>query len=346
MKAQATIEFMSTYGFMFILLGIAITAVVLLTTYVNNIQDTTCTSYSNLECNFVEFYSNITNTYSIVDISLINSQTVPVNITGISATVGSVKGTGLCSPAFLYPAQETMCEIVLPNFIQSGQVAYGIFNINAGYCNSDSYSLNSTACHYNASVYGGSFDAYPSNTEITPFVVITGRLPSSIQLESEPLIPILSSNYTLLQNGDFVSYRTQNSISYAFGSNAYIGQKYFNEKVQNFPGIISSLNTQNIACSAPYNSIFSVAYSTIQMYQGNTITVNAYATNAIQIYYKGQNSNIWTAVFNGGSWNVGNGVNSYTAQPFLNAGIYQIAVAWVKTCGEGLQAVQIGNIGA
>ncbi len=346
MKAQATVEFMSTYGFMFILLGIAITAVVLLTTYVNTIQDTTCTSYSNLECNFVEFYNNITNSYSIVDISLINSQTVPVNITGISATIGSNKGTGLCSPAFLYPAQETMCEVVFPNFVQNGQVAYGIFNINAGYCNSESYSLNSTACQYNSSVYGGSFDAYPSNTEITPFVVIAGQLPSSIRLEIEPSTPILPYNYTLLQNGDFVGYRTQNSISYAFGSGQYVGQVYFNENVQNFPGILSSLNSQNVACSSPYNSILSVAYSTFQMYQANTITVNVYATNAIQIYYKQQGGSAWTSLLNGGSWNARNGVGSYIGQTFLNPGIYQIAVEWVKTCGSGLQAVQIENVGA
>lgn len=341
-KAQATIEFMSTYGFMFLLLGIAIVAVVLITSYTNTIQNTVCTSYSNLACNFVQYYTNSTFTYSVTGFSFTNTQSVPINITSISGTIGSSNSNiGICSPSFIYPAQESMCEIVFNGLIDNAQLINGIYNISVGYCNSAAQSLNSTACIYNKTNYGGAFEAYTTNSPSMPFTVIVGQLPSSIQLETEPSTPIMPSNYTLLQNGDLVGYTTQNSLSYAFGSSLYLGSTYFGDVVQNFPGIISYLNNNGISCATPYNSILSMAYSTFYMYQSNTITINAYATNAIQVYYKNKAWNKWVAAFTGSNWNQNNAVNSYTSQNTIPSGTYQIAVAWVKTCGDGVQALQV-----
>ncbi len=275
-----------------------------------------------------------------------NSQSVPINITNIKGTMGTSTGTGACSSSFLYPAQETMCEMVFPSFTVSQQVMSGIYNISVNYCNSESLSLSFDKCIYNKTSYGGSFDVYPTNTQSTPFVVIASQIPSNTQLEPEPAIPVIPYNYSLLQNGDMVGYRTDNSISYAFSSNAYLGNTYLGNNAISFPGILSDLNSGNVACSSPYNSILSIAYSTFYMYQSNTITINAYATNAIQVYYKDQGWSNWAQAFSGSNWNQNNGVESYTVQNTITPGVYQIAVAWADTCGGGVEALQLQNIGS
>ncbi|MEM0200970.1 MAG: hypothetical protein QXD23_01025 [Candidatus Micrarchaeaceae archaeon] len=342
-KGQSTIEFMSTYGFMFLVLGIAILAIFLLTTYTNTIQDTTCNSFSNIMCNFVEYYYNTTYNYGVLQFAIENGQSTPINITNISSNVTSISSSGVCSPSFLYPAQESLCKIIFNKTYFGSQVTSGVYNINLGYCNSKVTGLNESGCIYNNSVYGGAFDVYPSNEEITPFVSIIGLLPNNIRSINELSQPTIPNNYTIIQNGDFVSYTSGNSISYALGNGAYIGNTYFGLITVPYPGLLSSLNNQNIACSSPYNSLLSISYTSFYMYDSNTISISAYATNAIQVYYKNIKWQSWVPAFTS-SWNGNSGLTQYISSNFIPSGNYELAIAQTSDCGNNLQAFKINGI--
>ncbi|MGC8479405.1 MAG: hypothetical protein ACP5M9_01920 [Candidatus Micrarchaeia archaeon] len=344
MKAQATIEFMSTYGFMFLILGIAIVAIVLITTYTNTIQSTTCTPYGGLNCNYVYYYNNQNSNYGVLELSFGNSQEVPINITSINASILNLNETGVCSPTFLYPGQESICEIPFNSLNLADQNEYGSYSVNAGYCNSNINYLNGTSCTYNTTIYKGNFYLYSSSTAVNPFVTILGVGSNTLQLNPELSIPIIPPNYTIEQNGDLVPISTYNSIIYAFGSSVYVGQNYLGANVISFPSTLSDLNNMEVSCNAPYNSLLSVSYSTFYMYQPNTISINAYATNAIQIYYKNSLWKNWAQAFTTTNWNKNNGIVEYTSQNSIPSGNYEVAVVWEQSCGSGLQAVQISNI--
>ena len=343
MKGQATIEFMSTYGFMFLILGIAIVAIFVLTTYTNSIQDTTCNTFSNVVCNYVEYYPNTTYGYGVLELAIENGQSTPINITQITSNLTNTNGVGSCSPSFLYPAQESLCKIIFSNSNIGSQVNSGVYNISLGYCNSGVMGLNQTGCIYNNSIYGGSFSVYPANQEVTPFVSIVGELPKNKQTISELSQPLIPYNYTIIQNGDFVSYTVGNSISYALGNGAYLGDMYFGLVTVPYPGILSSLNNEDIACSSPYNSLLSMSYTTFYMYQSNTITINAYANNAIQVYYKNSQWQSWIPAFSS-SWNSNSGITEYTMSNSIPKGIYQLAVVQQSSCGDSVQAFQINGV--
>ncbi len=343
MKGQATVEFMSTYGFMFLVLGIAIFAIFILTTYTNSIQDTTCNTFSNVACNFVEYYPNTTYGYGVLQLSIENGQSTPINITQISSNVSGTNGFGSCAPSFLYPAQESLCKIIFNNSNFGSQVTSGVYSINLGYCNSGVTSLNKTSCMYNSSIYGGSFSVYPANQEITPFVSIVGQLPSNKQTISELSEPLLPYNYTVVQNGDFVGFGSGNTLSYALGNGAYLGNTYFGLTTVSYPGILSSLNNENIACSSPYNSLLSMSYTSFYMYESNTITIDTYTNNAIQVYYKNSKWQSWVPAFSS-SWSSTSGVTEYTSSNLIPQGSYQLAVVQENSCGSSVQALRISGI--
>lgn len=343
MKGQATVEFMSTYGFMFLVLSIAIVAIFVLTTYTNSIQDTVCNSFSNVACNFVEYYPNTTYGYGVLQLAIENGQSTPINITQISSNVSDINGVGDCSPSFLYPAQESLCKIIFTNSNFGQQITSGVYNINLGYCNSKVTGLNESSCIYNNSIYGGSFDVYPSNDEVTPFVSIVGMLPENIQSINQLSQPIIPNNYTVVQNGDFISYTDGNSISYALGNGVYVGNTYFGLNTVSYPGILSTLNNGNTACSSPYNSLLSMSYTSFYMFKANTITINAYANNAVQVYYKNSQWQDWIPAFSS-SWNGNAGVTEYTMSNSIPQGNYQLAIVQENICGNSLQALQINGI--
>ena len=58
MKAQSSIEFLTTYSFLFLLLGIAVSIILFLSSAPVVSVPSQCTSFAGPTCNFVQLYSN------------------------------------------------------------------------------------------------------------------------------------------------------------------------------------------------------------------------------------------------------------------------------------------------
>src|SRR5271157_2438755 len=98
MRAQSAVEFLSTYGFLFAILGITVSVIAFLATSAASTVPGQCSSYAGLACNFVMLYSNTIAGYSLVTLSITNTQSVPINLTSANVTVQGASSVGACAP--------------------------------------------------------------------------------------------------------------------------------------------------------------------------------------------------------------------------------------------------------
>ena len=73
MKLQSAIEFLTTYGFVLIIIAALISLVFLVVGSARTEIPSACASFGGLDCNFLSFYSNVSSRYSVVTLSLSNS---------------------------------------------------------------------------------------------------------------------------------------------------------------------------------------------------------------------------------------------------------------------------------
>ncbi len=344
MRAQSSIEFLSTYGFVFLIIGIAIVVIFFLATYTNTVVSTQCTSFSDIACNFVNYYTGMG--YGIFSLSISNAQTAPINITGINVSIDGSAATGMCSPNFLYQGQEATCiAVITANALKSGLVE-GTYYINAGFCVSPANQISMQGCKYLDSNYSGSFQLYEAKNDTTPFSTIVAYVPGNVQLQQMPSSPYIPQNYTITQNGDFVPHRNLTGFDFAFGSWKYLGDSYVGTNVVTYPSVLSDIGSNTVPCTPPYQSVASVAYSAFYMPSSGKVSFAAYADNAIGVYYRGAGWNGWVNAFSGSGWTLNPQPNTeYTYTNTLGTGLYQIAVEHVNTCGEDLQALSVNGIG-
>lgn len=344
MRLQSAVEFISTYGFMFLILTLVIALVLFLASYNGTAPTTQCNSFSTLTCNYANFYPNVTYGHGELTLSFTNDQNTPINITSISTTLDNYTILGVCSPNFLYPGQESSCLSSIPINSITLSLHNGQYQVKAGYCNSGIAFLNSTSCIYSNVTYAGTFQVYNNPNDTTPFSVIAGLIPPSNQLPNLLSTPIMTANNLIVQNGDLVALRNLTGMGYAFGTSSFLTSSYFGMNVLPFPSVISTLNNNAITCSSPFNSLISISYSNFFIPATKTIQFKAYADNAIEIYYKLNTSTTWSSAFAGAGWTTGTPSTQSTTHS-LTAGLYQLAVAWANTCGNGVQAMSINGIG-
>ncbi len=347
MKSQSSIEFLSTYGFVFLVIGLAVAIIFFVASYNNSVVSTQCKTFGGLTCNFVGYYVNATYGYSIITVSVSNAQTSPISINSINVTVGSGSANGICAPNFLYQGQEATCVAALPVNSLQNSFQTGSYSIGAGFCVSQVNSINSQGCSYIPSNYTGSFSVYNESNDTMPFSVIVAYLPGNVQLQQEPTSPIIPSNYIMTQNGDFVPVRNNTGFKYAFGTSEYVGSGSFTGfTVLPYPSILSVLSSNSVPCSPPYQSIEDIAYSAFYMPGSSAVSFGAYSDNAIEVYYKKSTWSNWLEAFSGAGWSSGTHTSTeLEGSNTISKGYYQIAVVNVNTCGNGMQAVSVNGIG-
>ena len=346
MKSQSSIEFLSTYGFIFLVIGIAVALIFFVASYNGKITSAQCTAFGGLNCNFVGYYPNATYGYSMVTMSISNAQASPIHITSINITVDGISAEGICAPGFLYQDQEATCIAALSGNTLQTSAHTGTYSIGAGFCVSSGNDISSSGCNYLPSNYTGSFNVYSAGNDTTPFSVAVAYVPGNVQLPALPSSPTIPSNYLIVQNGDMVPSRNLTGFKYAFGTPKYLSDTYFSTNVVAYPSILSVLNSNTIPCAPPYQPVESVAYSAFYMPGSNMVSFQAYSDNAIEIYYKQSSWGNWVNAFSGKGWttlpNIGTLLSSKNT---LSAGYYQIAVDYVNVCGDGMQAVSVNGIG-
>ena len=161
MKLQSATEFLSMYGFMFLILAAAIVIIAYIALDTNALLPSHCTQFSGLNCNYMSFtYSSSTGTSTVL-ISLTNSQSVPVNVISFGVILSSATYPGSCSATYIIPGNTMTCTAVASGLsLTKGQAEQGEYVVNAGYCNSDVGDVSLLTCNFEPVTYGGSFLAY------------------------------------------------------------------------------------------------------------------------------------------------------------------------------------------
>ncbi len=359
MRAQSAVEFLSTYGFMFAILGIAIALSAFLATSASSGIPSQCNSYAGPSCNFVSLYSNLPSQYSLVTLSITNTQSVPINITNVSVSVRGAAFPGICAPQLVYPGQEATCVANATIAPSIGSQVQGSYLINAGYCNQGISSISKGGCsvpsqaNYERVSYGGSFTVSALPQQLALFSVAAAVGPANFQgmsynsfIGSSPFSnngPAIPLNFTIVQNGDWVSNVSAGTLVYSFETANNIGAPFYGRNTILFPQSTSLLGVNSIACSGSFNSTLSLASTVVYVTAPGGSSIAVTTDNAIEIFLKPAPS------LSNGNWIVGNWVSAYQGAAWgvgsfgpasvpLNAkGLYYLEVLWENTCGPGVQ---------
>ena len=344
MKLQSAVEFLSTYSFLFLILAAAISIFLIISTSTTNFFPEQCAGASGLYCHFASVYSSSTYAYSTLQLVLSDSESTPINITGAKITVNGVLSNGDCNPTLVFPGQGTVCLFLLPRAEPIGYYVQGSYTISAKYCNSGLNELSMQECSFEPGVYSGSFATSSENARVTAFAVIALQAPDSVQFIPYNAAPIIPSNFTVIQNGQFAVSNAVSQLTYSYGTQSYQGQSYYGYPTTGFPASLSDLNNNNIACTSPYNSLLTLASTELYLPVPGHIVFNATSKDAIELYYSAEGSNTWNSIFNGAAWSIVGSPQKYTYANTLQQGFYKFSVEWMSACGGGVQAIQITGL--
>lgn len=337
MLLQAAIEFLATYSFMFLVLGVVLALIILGSVTQNQIVSSTCTAVAGLGCNFVYLYSSPSGGYSVLDFVITNPQSVAVNITNFMVNINSANFTGACSSSFLVPGQESDCKVYLPSRTADYSLARGYYVANAMFCASSLNNITPPNCIGSNVVYSGSFFAQALPADYVTLGVSAGILPKTIpappSIPSNPESLLVSNSVLIEQVGYWVGQR--GTLGYAFGTSSYYGSPHAGTTVELFPNSTSILNNNNVACSFPYNTTFSLAYPLFYARSSGTASVNIYTDDFSYLYYKPAGSNTWNYL-----GDMSDGSKTFTFATTANT-YYDVALAWYNACHPGLQAFNV-----
>ncbi len=344
MRLQSAIEFLSTYSFLFIILGIMIAILYFITSAPTSTIPTQCSGYGGPTCLFVELYSNTSQSYSVATLAFVNSQPATINLTNFSVRVGASNSFAYgCIPNVVYQGGTATCLAVLHGGTSTGVGISGFYTLGAKVCNSP-VSLQINCTTGSNVLYGGSF--YVSSTPSLPLIFSTRVMQSPSNQQLTPFSinnPVsIPTNYNVIQNGAF----TASSGGYAFGTNSYVGKTELGMLVSPFPPDISALNRNSISCSWPANSIYAMSYAPIYI-NGSTTSdaqITLYSNNAIELYY-GNSLTSFNTLLNGAGWR-----SNFATKTFgpiaikLYPGVDYIAILWSNLCDDGTQVVGFNGL--
>ncbi len=166
MKLQSAIEFLSTYGFMFLLVIMILALIFYFIAPVQNAQQNQCTIFGSLVCNFVIYHTQQPTSNANVIFSVSNSGSAPVNILVANVILNSKTFTGSCNPTLLSPGASSICNAITTPYEPVGTQMHGYISITLNYCNSQvsqfGNSLSQANCTYTPLTYTGEFFSYSS----------------------------------------------------------------------------------------------------------------------------------------------------------------------------------------
>ncbi|MDE1824778.1 MAG: hypothetical protein KGH61_00995 [Candidatus Micrarchaeota archaeon] len=344
MKLQSSIEFLLTYSFLFLLVGVIMSFLFFFATAPKAIIPSSCQANGGIQCNTAIDYVNQSGGYSLITISLSNMQSVPINLSGVQVTINTANSiAGGCVPFVLYPGQSATCIAAMTQTPTAQSTVNGFFSVNALYCNSGLLNL-ANGCIGGTNVqYGGSFSITAIQQKTLVFSVQVGQSPTTQQSPIYPASPLsMPGGYINVQNGEVTALAN----GYGFGTANYINQRHVNLIVGPFPSSVSALNAKT-ACSGIYNTTYSIASTAIYVpaAKPSSPVINAYADNGMEVFYR-TSSKVWSNVLDGSLWSPATGVG--TAGPdtiTLSTGaVNYLAIDWYNSCGDGVQMLSIHGL--
>jgi hypothetical protein len=335
MKAQSSIEFLTTYSFLFIMLGVLASLLFYFASIPRNIIPSSCSSFSGLSCSLASYYANSTAGYSIFTFAFGNSGDVPIEISNISVDVRSFTYTGYCSPTFLYPGMYAICVAGSNNVYNLGSIIQGFYKVNAYACNNELSKLGSY-CNEPV-IYSGSFTTGVSIKRPMAFAVVEAAGPKNLALPNYPSYPYIPKNWSIVGNGYWSTYPS----GYAYTSTPQYSGSALGFKLVPFPSTTSLLNGNSL-CTSPYNSMLDIASTVIYIPSSRSVGVYIETSGAEEVYYEEPSSNAWISVFGGSAWKL-QSPTTYSSTITLNNGASRFEIEWASNC-FGMQALNLTNL--
>ena len=258
-KSQSAIEFMMTYGFVFLIIAIFLAVLLLFSSFPKYALPTQCVIYGGISCQDAILTTGAPYPYLILSIS----PTSPgvLNISNFSATVGFKNSvTGFCRPSYIDAGAQAYCIATFNSLVpKSGNQYSGTFHINGNYCAAGSGNVSNVNCNGAGGQYsyGGSLSVQASviNASNTiPYVPIkiTNSQSSPTSANFQQMISVHPATYNAYERSDLGNIRF------------YLGGKE-----------LYSWCESNCTSSSSSNAIFWIAMpSTIQ--PSTNLTVNMY----------------------------------------------------------------------
>lgn len=139
-KGQSAIEFISTYGFVFLIIGVVMSVLLVIVNVPKLTYSFNCTVYGGFYCtDTVLSYNSVTGDTSLY-LNLLNNHPGIVNISTFNATIKGISSiSGSCTPTLSFQSNTVNCTASIPIKSKLGNSYTGFFAISANYCSS---SLN------------------------------------------------------------------------------------------------------------------------------------------------------------------------------------------------------------
>ncbi len=356
MKAQAALEFLTTYGFLFIIVGIVLSALIFIVISPTIYLSSSCTAQSGPYCAFVQLYSNTSQHFSLLTFVLTNSESVPINVTQMNIIIRGKTFTGYCTPSFLVSGQSAVCVSYLNFSPALATFTQGFYSVSAKYCNSGITGLYNYSCSFSSTSsisYSGYFSAEAVPKLTIPISMLALQGPKTVQVAPYPGVPEFPPGYLVMQNGYIARNITNKELNFSFGTPGYqtttLKPQNLNLPVYPFPSSVSSLNAlvscgYNPSAHQYYNSTYSIFATTLYFPTTEKLNVSVSVDDIIQVYYKPVTSNSWSTVIPSGGWWAGiccEVPKSYYIT--VSPGLYNFEVLWGNLCAPGLEIVKISN---
>ncbi|MDE1767822.1 MAG: hypothetical protein KGH62_00470 [Candidatus Micrarchaeota archaeon] len=168
MKQQSSIEFLTIYGFVFLIIILVLGIIYLLTTPSTSILPSQCNTFGGIGCLKIAYSPNTLAGNANVMIEISNAGGAPINAIGINVIITGKTYKGGCNPQFILPGGDSVCWVTAP-LQSSGSQVKGSFVVDIQYCGTSISQFSQANCTYTNIDYTGSFLVYASYVTTNAF---------------------------------------------------------------------------------------------------------------------------------------------------------------------------------
>lgn len=135
LKSQSAVEFITVYGFVFLILGVMLSVLFVLASTPVLSSTQSCAVYGGFTCSDAALSQNSITGNASLYLLLINGQPGIVNISSFNATISNVHSvSGSCYPSRSSQGNTVTCAADIPIQAKIGKKYTGYFSIASNYC--------------------------------------------------------------------------------------------------------------------------------------------------------------------------------------------------------------------
>ncbi|MDE1865895.1 MAG: YncE family protein [Candidatus Micrarchaeota archaeon] len=284
-RLQAANEFISTYGFIILLVVLALALLITLGKAPSQVIPSECSIYGTMKCADIAYGTNAVGV-TVLEILAVSQVQGIVNISSFNAVAGGIKSTsGYCTTTgvrggstAVQQGGELYCIAAFPNNAVLSQTYIGTFNMSGSYCPTAQAGCLSNMPKYH---FSGSFRTVGAH---------------NVALPSTSSTTILTTTSSLTSSSSTIATTSSSSSTTSTSTTS-----------------TTSTSTSTILCQNPFNHVY-VADS---QDTNKVIDINP-ATNAIANTITVPNAYFYPAISPDGRYLYVSGFNGYGTPGYLN----------------------------